>query len=416
MKYSSRELREQRGEVVGEMEQLCAHPPMTKEQRSRWEHLDREQERLRKQIAEAEREEARGAEVIDNGQRVEASFAGQKADSQWVDARTGKPVRVLAPTEKLARPSTDGEQLGFGRYCRAMVLGAKDDAEKRALLEGTDSAGGYTVPTFLAANIIDNIRAQAVCVKAGARTVPMPSPTFNIAKVTGDPQASWRGEGDPLASDDAVFGRVQFIARALSCVVKVSRELLEDSANLDQLLPGVFAKAIALEVDRVALVGSGTPPEPQGLSNAGLGSVDLAGAGLDSYDPVIDAIQLLRAANAGEPTAAIMNPRTLTTFDKLKDNTNQPLRRPPSIERLPFLSTTQIPINLPTGSPVTNDGSLIFVGDFAQMLLGVRTELRIEVLRERYMADEGMYAFLCWFRGDVQLAHDESFAIVEGVN
>jgi len=158
-----------------------------------------------------------------------------------------------------------------------------------------------------------------------------------------------------------------------------------------------------------------TPPEPEGLSNAGIAEVPLDGAALASYDPIIDAIQELRAANAGEPTAAVMNPRTLTTFDKLKDLQEQPLRRPPSIEKLPFLSTTQIPINEPAGSPAVNEGSRIFVGNFGDMLIGVRTQLIVEVLRERFMSDAGQLGFIAWFRADVQLAHDESFAMVTGV-
>ena len=50
-----------------------------------------------------------------------------------------------------ARGQLDGahEMRGvtFGRYVRALVLGPQNDAERRALAGGTDSAGGYNYLT-----------------------------------------------------------------------------------------------------------------------------------------------------------------------------------------------------------------------------------------------------------------------------
>jgi HK97 family phage major capsid protein len=107
-----------------------------------------------------------------------------------------------------------------------------------------------------------------------------------------------------------------------------------------------------------------------------------------------------------------MTPRTVVAFDKLKDTTNQPMRRPASIEKLPFMTTTAMPTNETQGSAST--ASTILIGNFAELMLGIRTSLRIEVLKERY-AKFLQYAFIAHLRLDVQLAHPASFVKLIGV-
>jgi HK97 family phage major capsid protein len=47
-------------------------------------------------------------------------------------------------------------------------------------------------------------------------------------------------------------------------------------------------------------------------------------------------------------------------------------------------------------------------------LIGLRSSLRIEVLKERY-AEYHQYAFIAHMRGDVQLAHKASFCRLKGI-
>lgn len=157
--------------------------------------------------------------------------------------------------------------LTLGRYLRSMVLGARNDVERRALTEGTDSAGGYTVPEILSAQLIDLLRARTIAIRAGARTVPLTSDFNSVSKVATDPVPAWRAEAAAVAESDPTFDRITFMARSLAVLVKVSRELLDDSLNLETELPRVLAAAMAVELDRVAFFGSGTPPEPTGIVN-----------------------------------------------------------------------------------------------------------------------------------------------------
>ncbi len=69
-----------------------------------------------------------------------------------------------------------------GAFLRSMVIGARTPIEKRALAEGSDSAGGYTVPDILAARMIDRLRAKSVVFQAGAQTVPLLSDKTALQK------------------------------------------------------------------------------------------------------------------------------------------------------------------------------------------------------------------------------------------
>ena len=347
------------------------------------------------------------------------SGASNKA-STWVDAATSRPLTVLASTDKLAdNPNArdDGRHGGinFGDIVRGMATGKASPDVRNALSEGTDSAGGFTVPSILLPQLIDRMRAQQTVIKAGARTLMLDSMKTTIARLDTDPTAAWRNENAAVANSDAVFSAVVLQPRSLAVIVQLSMELLEDSINLNEAMQRAFSGSFAVELDRVALYGSGTAPEPRGIFNtAGIASVSMGanGAALTNFDPFIDAWQALADANSPEPTAAIMAPRTAAKIGKLKDTQNQPLRKPPLIESLPMYGTTSTPITQTQGS--SSVASSIIVGDYTQLLFGIRTDLRIQLLRELFM-QTGQYAFLCHLRADVAVEHPAAFAKIIGV-
>jgi predicted phage gp36 major capsid-like protein len=95
---------------------------------------------------------------------------------------------------------------------------------------------------------------------------------------------------------------------------------------------------------------------------------------------------VLRTANF-EPTGIIHTPRGETTFAKLKEaTTNAYLQPPPQLASIPRYTTNQIPVNLTTGT--STDTSEIYVGQWNQMLVGVRTGFSVRFLEERF-ADTG---------------------------
>jgi HK97 family phage major capsid protein len=235
-------------------------------------------------------------------------------------------------------------RVSFGECIQAMVGLPTRHEVKNTLSEGTDSAGGFTVPAYLLGKMIDRLRAKSVAIRAGALTVPLETQKTSIARLATDPTVAWRLENAAVGGADPTFEKITFTAQSLACLIKLSREVMEDSLNIDAALQSALVNAMALEIDRVALFGSGTPPEPLGVYNLGTGlnsvSMGTNGAQITNYDNLVSSVYELELDNNDTPSAFIMHPRTSKTLRTLKDTTNQPLVPPPDIADVPRLLGT----------------------------------------------------------------------------
>ncbi|MBA4783194.1 MAG: phage major capsid protein [Rhizobiales bacterium] len=196
----------------------------------------------------------------------------------------------------------------------------------------------------------------------------------------------------------------------LAVLVKVSRELLQDSINIETILPNVLAAAMAAELDRVALIGTGTAPQPRGIVNFSAVQSIAHGAELTAYTPLIKARTLIKTVNHPGVSAYIMHPRDEGALASLTATDGQPLALPPAIASVPMLTTSALPVDLGTGT----DESMIIAGDFAKLMIGLRHGIQIELLKERY-ADSGQYAFIAHMRADVQAEHENAFVKISGI-
>jgi HK97 family phage major capsid protein len=332
----------------------------------------------------------------------------------WGPAEPGEPGHSLVaspaffgvgprePFQRSLKPASGvGEGLSFGGLVRAMVAGPRTAAERRALSEGLDSGGGVTVPSIVLQQFVDRLRANIVCIRAGAVTIPLESDQNTIARLTTDPTVMWRLENQVINETDPVFDGLTLVPRWLGCITRVSRELLMDSLNVDQMLTTAFTGSMALEVDRAALMGTGTPPEPRGIVNTtGVGAVAVT-ASL-KYDDLLSALAVLGNSNAAPATGMIMSPTNYYNLAKLKGQPDGQFLAPPLVVMPPMHMTTSLP------------NSTVVTGNFAELYFGFRAELRIELLRELF-ASNFQHAFLVWLRFDVGLAHPASFVKITGI-
>jgi HK97 family phage major capsid protein len=124
---------------------------------------------------------------------------------------------------------------------------------------------------------------------------------------------------------------------------------------------------------------------------------------LNDYDPILDNLGLILNANAF-PGGFAMDPLTFVKLAKLKEGTtNAPLAAPPVIAGLERRTTTA----LRAGTSPGYYGSIVW-GAWPELLIGMRTQLDIRPLVERY-ADSGQIGFWVWMRADVQCAHPAAF-------
>lgn len=424
-----KDMKARRGELTQEIRRLADTLQVEKrdfsdDERKRWDDVNAELAKLDRDIADAP--DPSQDQLIGRGdyngrdeqRRIEQDRRDGGPASWQVEAdRRGVP-RALGREERctdyvLRRGGPGAEQLaelGVGRYFRAMALGAENEVEQRALSIGTDSAGGHTVPDVLSSQLIDAMRDIAAVTRAGARIVPLGSSEHAFARVASDPTPGWRAEAASITEQDPTFDRVVFEPKSLAMIIKVSRELLEDSINLNEALPGIIASSMAQEVDRASLFGSGSSNEPTGLESISGVNEEAHDAALTSYAPMISAVRKIYDANGPKPTSMILSPRDWETLAGLTDSNNNPLIVPPAIRDIQQLIASKMPTDGGTG----DDESTIFLGDFVKFWLGVRTQMRVQTLTERY-ADTGQVAFLAWMRLDVNVEHASAFTKITGV-
>lgn len=300
-----------------------------------------------------------------------------------------------------------------------VVAGLKpiNNAIMASLSEGTDSAGGYAVPSRVMPQILDAMAASSALLQSGAGVVPLPVGAKSVTAAALDtlPAAAWRKELGAIVESQPTLRGVTATPKSLACIVRVSRELLADAPDVDRALRHALAQSFALELDRVGLVGSGTDPEPRGIANTtGVHTVSQGanGTALADYSPIVAGVKAILEANGPMPTAAIMAPRTLVDFGSLADTLGQPLNAPRLISGVAQHQTTQVAIDDTAGT--NSDASRIFVGDFTSCYYLMREALSVQLLREAY-AKTGELGFLCHVRGDFVIPYPQALAVVEGV-
>jgi len=277
------------------------------------------------------------------------------------------------------------EDFSVGKILRARILGSLkglNDFEKKSAGESIGAAGGWLISEQVSAKIIDLARNLACVQKAGAVTMPMETPEMRLVKLTGDPTAMFIAEHGELQESDWSLEPINLKAMTIGVLVRASLDILEDAANSGNQLSNAMAAAIALAVDRVALLGDGVN-EPRGLDHCeGINKISMGtnGAALTDYDKFSEAIEDVADHN-GEATAVIFSPRTFFTLDRLKAaTTNQPLIPPQSFIDLKKYVTNQIGIADTQGTCTT--ASKAFIGDFKQILYGIRKNVEVEITKQ----------------------------------
>lgn len=349
----------------------------------------------------------------------------------------GREIRALVHADKLsdyvaqrgsARPLPDGiraDEISPGRMILGLATGEWKgaDVEHRAM-GGVDlTAGGALLPEPVGARIIDMARNKMVVSMAGAVTVPMDSSRLTLASVDQDVTASWHSENQELTVSDSAFGGRLFVARTLAVLTPISIELIEDAANIGQLVEDSIAAAIALKLDLAALMGDSSA-NLEGVRQAlGVQTIDkgVNGSVLNVYDDFSRAWQKVLEANGpqGRDLAVIYSPREAGYIDQRIDGNGQPLRPPPSWESIRKLVTNQIPTNLTKGT--STDASVAFLGNFAQVLIGMRTQLVIESSRlsSHSTAKQGFSSLSVLIRGylraDINFGRADQLVVIDGI-
>lgn len=288
-------------------------------------------------------------------------------------------------------------------FFKALVK--NDETALKDLSEGTDSAGGYVVPTEFYGRVIEK-QKHLINMRRLVNVVPMKRDKMDVPTEGNDVTVYWPGENTAATASDISFGNPQLEAELVVALTKASRQLLED-ADLDVLdyLARIFARALSKEEDRVILTGSGSG-QPQGIRNASISaSFSQAGATF-TYDELVDLMMALPAAyrENRENLAFVTSTSGVKRLMKIKDADSMPVFIQKPDERgfrtvfgIPVIETAHIPSNLGAGTDETE----LWFGDWSYYNLGDRNDFATEYSTQ---AGDAFAKHQGWLKGYKRIA------------
>ncbi len=332
----------------------------------------------------------------------------------------GKELRALGRGERFGAQQDEAEaRRGLGALVRlAAGCNIGRDEQERAMQVGAGTTGGYLIAEPVSNMLIDIARSKARVVEAGALTMPVGSSSVTIARLAQDPSPRWQRELQDGTLSDAQLEALVLQPKPLVAFVECSLELLQDAPNAESVITNSLTEALALELDRSCLFGEGVT-EPLGVESwvAPLGDLHVISSvgALADYSDFVNAHTAIAGSN-GTAAAVILAPRDAGTLAGLTDSTNQPLRRPAILDELSWLPTTQVPVNRGAGE----NESVAVMGDFTQLLIGVREQITIEFSRDASV--DGRSAFSrssvmirARLRADVVPLRAAHFCVLQGI-
>lgn len=320
----------------------------------------------------------------------------------------GQAKKVADPAKQEERTAEQIE----GEYRDAflnMIRGAQLTAEEaRSLKAGTAASGGYTVPKSFQAKLIDKL--QQMNVMRQLATVMQTDSDTDIPVVVSHGTAAWTAEEGAFNESDDQFGLITIRAFKLTRIIKVSEELLQDSAfDLENYLATEFARSIGKAEEQAFVVGTGTGQPTGVMTTATLGKTT-ASATAFTADEIIDLYYALPApyrANA----VWLMNDQTIKAVRKLKDSQGNYLWTqgfggvPDSILGRPVYASEFVD-QIATGKKV------MAFGDFSYYKIADRKQRVFQRLNELYSAT-GQVGFRGYERVDGILTLAEAVQVMK---
>lgn len=352
--------------------------------------------------------------------------------------------------------------LSFGAYCLALAAG-RNDKEKairaaklwgrmdvaaaleksveKAMSAGDPTGGGFLVPVEFSQDVIELLRASGVVRSLSPMTIPMPSGSVKVPRITGGVTAAYIGENTNATKSEVATGQLTLTFKKLAALVPISNDLLRySSPSADSIVRDDAVRSISAREDLAFIRGTGVDGTPQGLKSLINGanklnansSVSLAQTTeelgtLMQY--IMDAnitLIIQQGATGGVDVRPgwIFSPRTWRYLTTLQTTTGAYAFREEMLRGtlwgFPYRVTTQVPSNLGSGA----NESEVYFGAFAHAVIGEALGLTVDASQEAayhdgtavvaaFSQDQTVIRVLA--EHDFALRHDKAFSMLEQV-
>ena len=301
---------------------------------------------------------------------------------------------------------------------------------QKALVEGTNTAGGYLVPEVLAKRVYELIKEGTPVLKAGIfEEVRFTSDNQLFNYVSTTVAGYWVAENTQITEENISFGQAVTAIGKVASLVRVSTELLED-ANVDvmDLIVRELSQQLAEKIEDAIINGDGTAAYGgiTGLRNVtGTNVVNPVNADGDniSLDKFLEAQYLGRLDNF-DYDYIIIHPRELKNLASLKDANNRPIFDQATygsplvaegvvgvLYGMKVVLSNKLPINLTQGIN-TNATEILVVKSKKCGIFGVRRDLQVhrfyEIEFDRYVIQANM-------RVGFAVVYPKAICIIKGI-
>jgi HK97 family phage major capsid protein len=283
------------------------------------------------------------------------------------------------------------------------------EAKTKGLTEGTDSAGGYTVPPEYG-NQIWQLNQKFAQIASKAMQMTVNSNEFRGISLVNDVSVSWVDEGASIPETEPSFGQPIVTIKKLAAMVKLSNELIQDTkANLDPLIYALIARAIAKELDNQLINGTGLPFTGV-LNETGTVTVTSGAALADvlEYDDIIDMETAISSDYALNPDF-VMHRTIWGKLRKLKDSNSRPLDivdvKTKTLDGYPYVISERAPSDTSASKPI------LIYGDWQNAIVAHRKNLQLQILREKY-SDTDQTALKFTARFGIKIMAPQAFVIL----
>ena len=326
-----------------------------------------------------------------------------------MEKELSKPMNTPIVTQpmKVEMAETKVEKKGRAKdeYKHAMLKAMRSNFKQveNILQEGVDADGGYLVPEEYDSRLIQALEEENIMRKLATVITTSGNHKINIASTS--PAAAWIEEGGQLTFGDATFKQILLDAHKLHVAIKVTEELLFDSAfNLENYILERFGKALANAEEDAFLNGDGSN-KPLGIFSQTGGGTYLPETTTLKADDVNDLVYKLERPYR-KNAAFIMNDKLIASLRKLKDNNGayiwQPSYQDGEPDRL---------LGYPIYTSAFAPEDKIAFGDFSYYNIGDRGTRSFKELTELF-AGNGMIGYVAKERVDGKLVLQDAVKIL----
>ena len=345
-------------------------------------------------------------EVVNLGKEIDR-LEKQAAIDLELSKATSEPL--------LEKPQADEKSRKTGRasneYKNAFwqVMRNKAGLEvKNALQIGSDAEGGYLTPDEFEHTLVEALEEEDIF-RSLANTIQTSSGDRKIPVVATKGDASWVDEEGAIPESDDSFKQVTLSAYKLATMIKISEELLNDSAfDLESYVAKEFGRRIGTKEEEAFFVGDGTG-KPTGILDAtGGGQLGktTSGATAISFDEIMDLFYSLKSPYRKNATF-LMNDSTVKAIRKLKDGGGKYIWQPSMVAGTPDTILNRPVLTSAYMPEISAGNKTVAFGDFKYYWIADRQGRSFKRLNELF-AVTGQVGFVATQRVDGKLILPEA--------